>query len=432
MESKRTALLITYYWPPGGGPGVHRWLRFSRFFKQNGWDLHVYCPQDAEWPIIDPMLEQSVSKDLTIVRRTIFEPHKYLGKKNNPNVGGGLTRAKKSSLFQRFVIWVRGNFFVPDARVFWIKPSARFLNTYLEQHPEIDTVISTGPPHSMHVIAQLLKQKHPQLTWVADFRDPWTEIDFYQELMTGASADRRQKKLEKGVLTGADLVISISEDCADGLARIGGRKVEIVTNGFVFPEFDAKAVKTDEQFTIAHFGSMSFPRNPEVLWKVLAQLLPDHAGLANALKIRLIGPVDINVIERVRHYGLESYLELIPNVSHGESLDMQRTTQVLLLVANKTPNVKGILTGKFFEYLGAKRPILTIGEKDSNLEAIVHETQCGVFADYDDEKVVADTILEWFAAYQNGQLYKEPVNTSRFSSPKIVEQLLGLIEAIKK
>lgn len=429
MEKKqRTALLITYYWPPAGGPGVHRWLRFSRFFKENGWDLHVYCPQDAEWPIIDTTLERSVPKDLTIVRRKIFEPHKYLGKKNNPNVGGGLTRSKKSSLFQRFVIWARGNFFVPDARVFWIKPSARFLHRYLQQHPEIDTIISTGPPHSMHVIAQRVKEKHPNLTWVADFRDPWTEIDFYKELMTGASADRRQKKLEKGVLTGADLVISVSEDCAEGLARIGGRTVEIVTNGFIFPEFDAKTVKTDEAFTIAHFGSMSFPRNPEVLWKVLARLLPEDAELAKALKIRLIGPVDINVIERVQHYGLESYVELIPNVSHAESLDMQCTTQVLLLVANRTPNVKGILTGKFFEYLGAKRPILAIGEKDSNLEAIVNETQSGVFADYEDEAAVAAAVSEWFAAYRNGTLYKEPVNTEQFSSGKIVERLVGLIE----
>lgn len=429
-EKKGTALLITYYWPPAGGPGVHRWLRFSRFFKENGWDLHVYCPENAEWPIIDQEMQASVSEDLTVIRRPIFEPHKYLGKKNNPNVGGGLTKAKKSSALQQLIIWVRGNLFIPDARVFWIRPSAAFLRRYLRDHPEIDTVISTGPPHSMHLIARKLKQKYPRLKWVADFRDPWTEIDYYHDLMTGKSADKKHRMLEKAVLTEADLVISISEACASGLEAIGQRKVELISNGFVFPEFDARQQETDREFTIAHFGSMSFSRNPEVVWKALSHLLKTDARLAGDLKIRLVGPVDFAVIERARHYGLESYLELIPNVNHSQSLMMQRKTQVLLLVANNTGNVKGILTGKFFEYLGAKRPILAIGEADSNLQSIVEYTACGAFAGYTDEQITRQQLQEWYEKYKQGDLYNEPVHTEEFSSPVLVRKLLQLIEKL--
>lgn len=427
-ERNRTALLITYYWPPAGGPGVHRWLRFSRCFKQNNWDLHVYCPEDAEWPITDRDLQQSVSKDLTVVRRKIFEPHKYIGKKNNPNIGGGLTQSKKSSLFQRFVIWTRGNLFIPDARVFWIAPSTRFLNHYLDQHPEIGTIISTGPPHSLHLIGQALKRKRPQLTWVADFRDPWTEIDFYDDLMTGKRADKKQKQLEKSVLQEADLVISVSEACASGLEAIGHRTVEVITNGFIFPELDTSAVQLEESFSIAHFGSMSFARNPEVVWRALSGLVKKDKDFAGDLKIRLIGPVDFGVIERLRFHRLEQYLEHRPNVSHSESLAMQRTTPVLLLVANNGGNVKGILTGKFFEYLGAKRPVLAIGETGSNLEEIVQLTACGTFAGYEDEQLVSATLSEWYRRFRQNRLHMEPQHTDRFSSGTIVKQLLALIE----
>lgn len=428
MEKKGTALLITYYWPPAGGPGVHRWLRFSRFFKENGWDLHVYCPENAEWPIIDQELLQSVSEDLKIVRRPIFEPHKYLGKKNNPNVGGGLTQSKKSSAFQRFVIWARGNLFIPDARVFWIRPSTRFLKKYLKDHPEIDTVISTGPPHSLHLIGRNLKKHFPGIRWVADFRDPWTEIDFYTDLMIGERADNKQKALEKAVLTEADLVMSVSDACASGLEAIGNRKVEVINNGFIFPVFDPREVKTDDQFTIVHFGSMPFARNPEVLWKALSNLVKTNAQLAADLRIKLIGPVDFAVIERIKHHQLESFLELIPNVSHSQSIQMQRTTQVLLLVGNNTGNVKGILTGKFFEYLGAKRPIFTVGAKDSNLEDVVRETASGVFVEYEDVALAEKTVTEWHARYQQRDLYVQAVNTEQFSSGFLVKKMLGLIE----
>lgn len=428
MEEKRTALLITYYWPPAGGAGVHRWLRFSRFFKENGWNLHVYCPENAAWPTIDTSLNSDVSADLTIIRHPIFEPHKYLGKKNNPNKGSGITQQKKGSLLQRFIIWVRGNLFIPDARVFWIKPSVRFLNGHLKQHPEIDTIISTGPPHSMHLIAQKLKKKHPQLQWVADFRDPWTEIDFYQDLLPGKWADKRHKKLERSVLQEAVKVVTISESGAADLERIGNRKVEVITNGFIFPEFDAKAVDLDEKFTIAHYGSMPFARNPQVVWDALKELLAETPELSQWLQIRLVGPVDFQVIEKLKSAGLEQYLIQIPSVSHQESIDMQRKTQVLLLVANRTGNVKGILTGKFFEYLGAKRPILAIGETDSDLEFAMKHTDAGLFAGYEETEAVKDFLRTCFKSFQEGNLYHEATHLDEYASSSLAKKYIQLLE----
>lgn len=427
MEKERSALLITYYWPPAGGAGVHRWLRFSQFFKKNGWKLHVYCPQDAAWPTIDEELQHQVQKDITVIRRKIFEPHKYLGKKNNPNVGAGLTQSGKSSFIQRMIIWIRGNLFIPDARVFWICPSARYLHQYLKVHPEIDTIISTGPPHSMHLIARKLKKRH-NIKWIADFRDPWTDIDFYQDLLPGKWADAKHKRLEKSVLTEADKVVTVSSACADGLEELVQRKVEVITNGFIFPEFDAKKVELDKKFSIAHYGSMPFARNPLVVWKALAELILTIPELSKHLEIKLIGPVDFKIIESLREYGLSEFVISIPSVSHAVSLEMQRKTQILLLVANNTGNVKGILTGKFFEYLGAKRPILAIGEEESDLSAAMTSTHAGCFVGFHDVQVAKTFLLDSFKQFEFNDLYCEAQNLHTYSSEYLAKKFINLME----
>jgi hypothetical protein len=424
MNEKRTALLITYYWPPAGGAGVHRWLRFSQYFKENGWDLHVYCPDNGAWPTLDPSLEDQVAEELTIVRRPIFEPHRYLGKKNNPNVGAGLTKKGKSSLFQSFVIWTRGNLFIPDARGFWINPSVRFLKKYLKEHPEIDTIISTGPPHTCHMIGLGLKKHRKNLKWITDFRDPWTEIDFYQDLLPGKWADNRHKKMEKEVLGIADRVITISEHCAEGLRRISGRNVEVVTNGFNFPDFDAKKVKLDANFTISHFGSMPHARNPETLWDALAILVEKSESFKEQLSIKLVGPVDHSIFESIKSKGLDLFVNHVPTVSHAESLQQQRSAQILLLMANRAGNVKGILTGKVFEYLGAKRPILAFGEDDSDLQNVIESTEAGAFIVHDDVDSTVRIIEKWFKAYLEGQLFHVPKNLEKYSSKELAKQFI--------
>jgi hypothetical protein len=399
----------------------------SRYFKENGINLHVYCPQDAAWPIIDTQLNAEVSSDLTIVRRKIFEPHRYLGSKNNPNKGAGITQNQKAGLIQRLIIWIRGNLFIPDARVCWIRPSARFLKNYLKEHPEIDTVISTGPPHSMHLIARRLKSHFPQLNWVADFRDPWTEIDFYQELLPGKWADSRHKRLEKAVLSEANTIVTVSAACAEGLSSIVGRKVEVVTNGFIFPDFDEKQVVLDKKFTIAHFGSMPYSRNPAALWIALENLLFRLPALREHLEIKLVGSVDFKIHEILEEKGLATHVNSISSVSHAESLQLQRQTQLLLLIANNSGNTKGILTGKFFEYLGAKRPILAIGEKESDLEQAMHNTQAGLFADFWEAEEIGAFLEACYTKFLKGENYHKAINLDPYSTKELTKQFIGLL-----
>ena len=200
---------------------MHRWLRFSNYFKENGCKLTVFCPEDAAWLETDSALLEKVPDDVKIIRRKVFEPHKYLGN----TAGTGFTEKSKPSLFKRFVTWVRGNLFIPDSRVFWIRPSVRYLSKYLKNHPEIKTIVSSGPPHSAHVIGLRLKKKFPNHHWVADFRDPWTQIDFYHNLNVGKRADKKQKSLERECLQTADEVVTVSTHCASGLEEIASRNV---------------------------------------------------------------------------------------------------------------------------------------------------------------------------------------------------------------
>lgn len=422
--NRKKVLLITYYWPPSGGAGVHRWLRFSKYFNENDVDLTVYCPEDGAWPVIDEALEAEVPDTINVIRRKIFEPQKYL---SGGSTGVGFTEEKKASLIKKMIIWIRGNMFIPDSRVFWIKPSVKYLDAYLKEHPEITTVISTGPPHSLHLIASKLKKKH-KIQWIADFRDPWTQIDFYEKLLPGKRADNKHKKLEKEVLSKADEVIAVSDSCAEGLNAIVPRTYHVITNGFEFPEFDESQIQLDGKFTIAHFGSMPEARNPNALWRALQDLIKENPTIKNDLEVRLTGTVDHKVLADAEKYGIHDFVRLMEPVSHKESIQLQRASQILLLVANNTGNVKGILTGKFFEYLGAKRPIIAIGLKDGDLDHAMTDTNAGQFTDFDDAETLKTWIEDAYARYKKGELQSTTCNTDQYNSRNLVKRVIGHIK----
>ncbi len=216
----KKVLIITYYWPPSGGAGVQRWLKFTKYLREYGWEPIIYTPENPESPNNDSSLEKDIPKNLTVLKTKIWEPYNFykifIGQKKDQKVNAAfLTESKKPKKFEKIAVWIRGNFFIPDARKFWVKPSIQYLTTYLKDNP-VDAVISTGPPHSMHLIAQGLKKKL-NIPWMADFRDPWTNIDFYSKLMLTSFADHKHKRLELGVLNDADVVTCVGQTWLDEL-----------------------------------------------------------------------------------------------------------------------------------------------------------------------------------------------------------------------
>lgn len=429
----KKVLVITYYWPPGGGAGVQRWLKFVKYLRAFGWEPVIYTAENGEMPVIDHSLLKDVPDGITVIKRPIWEPYsiykKFIGQKKDQKINAGfLSENKKPKLTERVAVWIRGNLFIPDARRFWIKPSIKFLSAYLRKHP-VDAVVSTGPPHSMHLIAMGLKQELG-LPWIADFRDPWTNIDFYEDLMLSKWADSKHHRLEKEVLTNASTVITVGQTMKEEFEEMGARKVTVITNGYDSEDLYKGEVKLDEKFSIAHIGSLVKSRNPELLWKVLSQLVTENASLKNDLEIKLVGKVDFSVMQSIGDNGLSQFVKKIDYLPHSEIIRVQQESQVLLLLINRTKNAKGILTGKFFEYLSAKRPILCIGPHDGDAAKILHETNAGKISGFDDALALKMNVLEYYSSYKEGRLAAGSSNIEQYSRKELTRKLAEVLNSL--
>lgn len=370
----KRVLIITYYWPPNGGAGVYRWLKMSKYLPEYGWQPVVYTPKDPEVVADDPELLKQVRAEVEVVKRPITEPFslykRFTGRAQHEKVQTAfLSEQGRGGWKEDLALWVRSNFFIPDARVWWVKPSVRYLKAYLRDHP-VDAIISTGPPHSMHLIAMALK-KSTGLPWVADFRDPWTGIDFYGQLSLTSWADRRHHRLEREVLTTADRVVTVSWSWAKDLEVLGAKEVEVITNGFDRDDVPKESVPVDDRFSLVHIGSMSATRDLPGLWKALAAIAADDPVFRERFVLRFVGPVDHHVVESATAAGLGAHIERLGRVSHAEAMRQMQRARVLLLPINDTPNSAGILPGKLYEYLSVGRPILAVGPRDGDVARVL-------------------------------------------------------------
>jgi len=369
----KRVLIITYYWPPSGGAGVQRVLKTVKYLRDFGWEPVVYTAEEAAYPVIDESLLKDVAPDLEIIRGPIWEPYelykRFTNQKKKERVYSGfMTDEAKPSLTQRASVWIRGNFFIPDARKFWIRPSVKLLTAYLNERP-VDAILSSGPPHSTHMIARALKRKLGT-PWLADFRDPWTNIDFYDQLMLTGWADKKHKAQEKSVIKEADRMLTVSWSWAEDFRRLGREDIETVTNGFDEADFPTMTTERDEHFTICHIGSLNRDRNSLPLWETLAKICEENENVAY--------------------------------MPHGEVIGELGRAHVLLLLTNDTPNVMGVVPGKVFEYLAARRSILAIGTTEGDAARILRETGAGTMCGFQDREAMESALIALFADYQNG------------------------------
>lgn len=430
----KKVLVITYYWPPSGGAGVQRWLKFVKYLREFDWEPVLYIPENPEYPEQDNSLGKDIPEGIIILRQPIWEPYdiykKLIGRKKEEKINAAfLSENRQNSLLENISVWIRGNFFIPDARKFWINPSVRFLCKYLKTNP-VDAIVSTGPPHSMHLIAWKIT-RHFNIPWLADFRDPWTNIDFYKDLKLTASANRKHQRLERMILQDASAVTVISNTMAVDFKRIFLRVYDVVTNGFdpadimQYPE-----PVLDIKFSIAHIGTLVKTRNPKSLWSALQHLLETNPDLGSDLEINLVGKIDHTVTESLESHGLTPYVNRIPYLPHNQVVISQRRSQVLLLIINDTPNAKMILTGKFFEYLAARRPILCLGPLDGDAAAILKQTRSGLIADHGDSATLERHLLDYYKCYKNGTLQSESINIETYSRISLTAQLATILNRI--
>jgi glycosyltransferase involved in cell wall biosynthesis len=398
-------LLITYYWPPAGGGGVQRWLKFTKYFRENGLEPVVYTPQDPDYPAVDHSLLEEIPSDLEVWRYPIWEPYhlyrKLVGKPKDEKIYSGfITEEPQERFSQKLSVFIRGNFFIPDARRFWIRPSVRYLSKRLKKEP-VDLIISTGPPHSMHMIA-LGVTRRTGIPWIADFRDPWTGIDFYEKLRLTPLANWIHHRQERTVLRRASAVVTVSPYCVRHLEQLGGRKVQLITNGYDDADFSGTCTLT-KTFTITHVGSINADRNPVMLWMALDALLDEITGLKESLQVRIIGPADATVMHSLQQYPrLQKYVQFTDWVDHHEAIRQMRSSHLLLLLINDTPHTRGLLPGKMFEYMGARRPVLCIGTTDGDAATLIRGNNAGTIVDFTDIAGIKSAVSSYFERFKQG------------------------------
>jgi glycosyltransferase involved in cell wall biosynthesis len=434
----KKVLVLTYYWPPSGGAGVQRWLKFVKFMHLYNWEPIVYTAQNGEMPVEDKSLMKDVPQNLQVLKTPIWEPYtfykRFIGRKKEDKINASfLNENKKTGLAEKISIWIRGNFFVPDARKFWIKPSIGYLSDFIEKNT-ISYIISSGPPHSMHLIALGLKKKFPDIKWIADFRDPWTNIDFYEKLMLSKWADRLHHQQELNVLLHADKVLSIgsamNSEFKQMYVNAGGKeegKFKVITNGFDEEDIVHNEVSKDKKFSIAHIGTLVKDRNPEILWQVLGDLVKENSEFKKQLEIKLVGKVDLFVKEQLKEYRLTAFVKKIDYLPHNEVILEQQKSKVLLLLVNNTKNAKGILTGKFFEYMASSSPILAIGPIDGDLAEIIHETNTGLISGFEDAESLRRNILSYFSG---ATINKNESRVQKYSRKELTRKLCDLLNTM--
>ena len=428
----KKVLVITYYWPPSGGAGVQRWLKFVKYFRTFGIEPIIYTPSNPEMPVMDESLTHDIPKGITVIKQPIWEPYswykRWVGVKPSEKINTGfLSETEKPKKSESIGVWVRGNFFIPDARCFWIQPSIKFLTQYIKENP-VDAIVSTGPPHSMHLIAKGVKEKC-NVPWLADFRDPWTNIDFYDQLMLTRWADKKHHRLELEVLQSADMVTTVTSNDQKDFTQKGARSCEWIPNGYdeEFPE----GIIPHSKFELVHVGSIPKSRNHDNLWKAIQLACQQDEQFKNNLSIKLVGKVDISVRKSLERFDLKDHSILQEYLPHHEAIRVQQSSQILLLLVNNSGNAKSILTGKFFEYLAAKRPILAIGPKDGEMNAILQKSGAGFCFDFDEVETIKNQLLNWHCIFlKTGILQNNDADVSAYSRKNLTEKMSQLIHQI--
>jgi len=429
METKKI-LIITYYWPPAGGPGVQRWLKFAKYLPEFGWKPIIYTPENPSYPLLDESLMKDVPENIEIVKTKIWEPYQLAEKLNKSNKkfkAGQFDVGKNQSWKSKLSIWVRGNFFIPDARVFWIKPSVKFLEHYLKEN-KIDVVVTSGPPHSLHLIGLNLKKKFPTLKWIADFRDPWTEISYYKHLRLTKSSDKKHRQLESDVFKNADITLATSYTDAENFRRNGANAV-CITNGFDESDASEKTNKSirSGKFTLSYIGVLEQLRNPENLWKTLDSLVKTNNDFAESFSLKFAGRIDDKILNSIESSSLKNHILNLGYLSHDKAIDEMAKSSILLITNFPNESSKGIIPGKIFEYLATGKQIISFGPNDADVSKILDETKAGKHFDYNDSEVIKKFILEKFELWKNDNLLENTQNIEQFSRKNLTKKLAEIL-----
>lgn len=431
---KKKVLLITYYWPPSGGIGVLRCLKIAKYLRENGWEPVIFTADGADYPTLDHSNDHDVPEGATVLRHPIWEPYqayrKLTGKPPGANVNNVFyVQEDKGRWAHELAVWVRSNFFIPDARCFWIPSAVRFLCRYLKAHP-VDAIFSDGPPHTNTRIATLVSRK-TGIPWLADFQDPWTQIDYYQLLKLTRWGDARHRRMEQEAFRQASKITIVSPTWKKDLEALGARNVSVIPWGFDPGDYPPEPRAVGGKFAFTHLGIMGYDRRPDVFFKVLADLCRDTPGFQEDLRLKLVGQVDQSVKAALQGHGLMGAVEMPGNVPRSEALSLTLNSPILLLLLNQQPNAQGRIPGKLFEYLAARRPVFCLQPMESDVAGILARAGAGQALGYEDEAGIRQAVLGLYRQYKTGELLQPLASDiSPYSIQSLTREIAGFLDEI--
>jgi glycosyltransferase involved in cell wall biosynthesis len=421
----KKVLIITYYWPPAGGAGVQRALKFAKYLPEFGWEPVILTVENPDSPVDDTSLLNDIPKGTNVYKTKSLEPFelykKFTGKKSDSKIPNDVLLNKKNlSLKDRLAQWIRLNLFVPDAKIGWKKYAVK-KGLEIIKTENIDLIFTTSPPQTVALIGKKLS-KLSGVKWIADFRDPWMEIVYYQNVSRTKLTKAVDYSLEKKVMNNADAIITISHDIADLIrGKAKDQNVVVIPNGFDETDFELIELTKNDRFTISYTGSMSKDRVPCPLINALKRLIYSD-GIIN-IQMKFAGKFCSEFYELIDKENLTEYFIIQNFVPHKESTKILQSADVLLLVIDNVPNNKGFLTGKLFEYMGCRKPIFAVGPIDGDANTIIKETDCGTMVDYDDNEGTYQSLKLMYDNWKNDRsTYKFDVE--KFSRRNLTKELI--------
>ncbi|RLC53227.1 MAG: hypothetical protein DRH79_03930 [Candidatus Cloacimonadota bacterium] len=419
----KKVLVIVYYWPPSGGAGVQRWLKFVKYLPQFDWQPTVITTSNGDYPAIDESLLKEVPEDIKVIRTKTPTFGKWFSKAGEQSAPyGSLETSEEDSFFRRFAIWCRLNLTVPDARVVWNKYALQAAFEEMRKF-KYDLIITSGPPHSTHLIGRKLKNIF-NVKWLVDFRDPWTKIDYLEKVNRFALTKKIDEKLEQKIINQCDRIISINKSILKGLKAIN--KGIIIPNGFDPADFTEIEKKKTKKFQINYFGNITAERDPSIVLKAVNQIYSQFPDI----QINIWGNVSDEVKADLISLDENKFVKFHNYIPHDKMMRRMVNSSLLLLLINNVPNNLGILTGKIYEYLGAKVPVLGVGPIEGEAAKILNETRSGKMCDYSDQKAISEFISWQYSMWKKDEKPTASGEIDQYDRVHLTKNLAEVLESL--